>query len=200
MKTLQCFAAVAALALIAGAAQAQDNDSHFSGAFLSAGVSYADVAVDQPLYAAPGRLKGSNTGVGYRIAGGYDWRFGDFVAGGEIGTSFGTSKVSGRVGAVNAEAASGSWDYSLRAGAVLGDRALVYGRVGGAQTRMRQSITPVGSNTAQRQTETADGLLYGAGVEFVVSDSWAVRGEYSRVEGESDSRRSDFTLSAVLRF
>ncbi|WP_298123693.1 porin family protein [Brevundimonas sp.] len=198
MKTTTTFAA-AAIALLA-AADARAQDQHFSGAHVSAGVSYADVSVDQPLYLAPGRLKASDSGASYRFAAGYDWQFGGLVVGGELGTRFGGSDVSARVGGVNAEASSGSWDYSVRAGAVLGERTLVYGRVGGARTRLRQSITPVGATTAQRKTETADGLMYGVGVEYALSDDWAVRGEWSRVEGESDSRRSDYTLSAVFRF
>lgn len=190
--------AAAVLALTAGAARAQD--AAFQGAHISAGVSYADSSVDQPLYNGTGRLKASETGTGYRLAAGYDWRMGDFVVGGELGTRFGAWTVKNRVGTNTVEAASGAWDYSARAGVVMGDSALIYARLGGARTRMRQSVTPTAGGSTTRSTKTADGLLYGAGVEYALGDRWALRGEYSRVEGESKSHRSDVTLSAVMRF
>lgn len=197
MKTIITLAG-AALLFAANTAAAQD--AAFSGPHVSAGVSYADVSVDQPLYGGAGRVRGSNTGAGYRIAGGYDWRVGDFVVGAELGLRFGASTVDTRVGTSRVEASGGSWDYSARAGLVLSERALIYGRLGGARTDLRQSLTPSGSTTAQRRTETADGLIYGAGVEYALNDRWGLRGEYTRTEGEADSRRSDLTVSAVVRF
>jgi outer membrane immunogenic protein len=197
MKTIITLAG-AVLLLSAGLAVAQENT--FSGPHLSAGVSYADVSVNQPLYSGTARVRGSNTGAGYRIVGGYDWRVGDFVVGGELGMQFGASTVNSTLGTAKVESSSGSWDYSARAGVVLSERALVYGRLGGARTGMRQSVTPAGSTTVQRRTETADGLIYGAGIEFALNDRWGLRGEYTRTEGEADSRRSDMTVSAVLRF
>jgi outer membrane immunogenic protein len=197
MKIITIFAGLGLL-FTASAAEAQDN--HFSGPHISAGVSYTDTSVDQPLYGGGGRVRGSETGAGYRIAGGYDWRFGSIVVGGELGMRFGASSVDTRVGADRVEASSGSWDYTARAGVVVSERALIYGRLGGARTGMRQSFTPAGSTTAQRRTETADGLVYGAGVEYALNDRWGLRGEYSRTEGEADSHRSDLTVSAVVRF
>lgn len=197
MRTITLFAG---LGLLFAASAAEAQDENFAGPHISAGVSYADVSVDQPLYGGGGRVRGSDTGAGYRIAGGYDWRLGDFVFGGELGMRFGGSEVDTRVGTARVEASSASWDYSARAGVVVSERALIYGRVGGARTGLRQSFTPAGSNTAQRRTETADGLVYGAGVEYALTERWGLRGEYSRTEGEADSRRSDLTVSAVVRF
>jgi len=190
-----------AAALLSPACIAHAQDGAFSGPNLSAGVSYTDLSVDQRVYAGTGRIDQSNRAAAYRVAGGYDVQFDNFVVGGEVGARFGGPSVSARVGAVNVSEKAGlSWDYSARAGFVLADSALIYGRVGGARTSLRQTSTPVGSTTAQRRTETSDGLMYGAGIEFAVAEGWGARAEYTRTNAEDDTHRDDFTVSVVTRF
>jgi outer membrane immunogenic protein len=183
--------------LLASAAAAEDV---FSGPHLSAGLSRSTLAVDQNVRGVAGRFDKTESALGYRAAAGYDLQFDSFVVGGEIGARHGRSEVAGSLGGSSVEHKPGfSWDYSARAGVVLGERLLAYGRVGGARGDVKEIVRPEGAATVRRTVES-NGWLYGGGLEYAVSDGFAIRGEYGVARGKADTQRRDLSVSAVLRF
>ncbi|KHK90200.1 outer membrane beta-barrel protein [Novosphingobium malaysiense] len=73
-----------------------------------------------------------------------------------------------------------SFGGSARAGALIGDAALVYGRIGVVRTRF--DIRYATSSQAVRSTETRTGLRYGVGLEIGLGGRARLRADYAITE------------------
>jgi outer membrane immunogenic protein len=123
---------------------------------------------------------------------GYDHQFGMFVAGleGDFGyihqTGSGRDPLSPGLDVLST-AHLGDW-YAMIAGraGVVYDRALFYGKVGGVWTPMSATITdscvaaPCGPLTisATGKASGQPSLVYGGGIEYLLSPNWSVKLEY----------------------
>lgn len=93
-----------------------------------------------------------------------------------------------------------TYDISGRAGYEVTDNVLLYGRVGWARTRF-SGLEPTGRTTL-------DGIRFGGGAEYAITDNIALRTEFTRTDYErkrSSDRRFDtaqnrLTLGIGYRF
>jgi outer membrane immunogenic protein len=143
---------------------------------------------------APVNVSGSDSGV---IGGGQigcNYQIQSFVIGaeGELwGSSLnGSATVGGGAGvaplpALNFTARSDfAGDLALRAGFAF-DRALIFGKVGGAWAEYQFSASGPGGNTSANSTFT--GLLVGGGVEYAFDAHWSLKGEYDYIYYNSNN-------------
>jgi opacity protein-like surface antigen len=195
MSRLFFMATAAMLTLAAQPATAKQ----FQGFNVGAGVGYTRLSVDQPIAGSAQRLNKDQESSGYRLFAGYDQRLGDaFVLGGELGVNFGGEDVKQTIGGVNytAEVQSQS-DLTLRAGYVVGEKLLLYGRLGGG--RISEYAARSGA-AARKVKKDESGVVYGVGAEYAFGDNWGVRGEYTRFDGSKDLTRDQLLASAVYHF
>jgi hypothetical protein len=75
--------------------------------------------------------------------------------------------------------AAHDWSFggSLRAGALIGESALIYGRVGVVRTRF--DIRYATDNVAVRSAETRTGLWFGGGPEIGIGGRARLRADYT---------------------
>lgn len=89
-------------------------------------------------------------------------------------------------------------DNSLGAFGVLrapvSDRVELFGRVGYAATEFNASVPGLGSASAD-----VDGLAYGVGGKIFLTDSFGIRADASRYEGD-DAEADVFSIGGVFRF
>lgn len=139
-------------------------------------------------------------GKEFRIFAGHNATFADrIVVGGEIGFSSGgpTINWSNNQYSYQANPKLG-YDASLRSGILIGEKALVYGRVGYGNVAVKTTtLTPV-STAAVVNTKRKGGLVLGGGLEFSVSDKLSFRGEYLKKDFD-DLDVNQFMLGAALR-
>jgi outer membrane immunogenic protein len=177
--------ALAAGISVAGAASAQE--SKFEGFYVGGQAHYSIINVDV-----------SVTGVGSADDDMDGFGGGGFVGfGGTNGSIYGSIEaevgydgaqwdesvsVSG-VGSASLDVeAQLTYGVGFRAGAVVADNFLIYGRVGWVRTNVEAeaqvSIIGVGSASGS-DDEDFDGLRIGGGVEGMFADNIGVRGEYT---------------------
>lgn len=89
-------------------------------------------------------------------------------------------------------------DNSLAAFGVLrapvSDRVELFGRLGYATSEFEASVPGLGSASAD-----VDGLAYGVGGKFFLTDNFGIRADASRFEGD-DSEADVFSIGGVYRF
>lgn len=84
---------------------------------------------------------------------------------------------------------------AARAGLAF-DRALLYGKVGAAWVGAGfddNGFNPSGPYH-YKDNDTRNGIVFGAGLEYALSDHWSIKGEYERIDLNSDN----VTLNAVV--
>jgi outer membrane immunogenic protein len=195
MSRLVFMASAAMLALATNPAAAEP----FQGLNVGAGVGYTRLSVDQPIAGTSQRINKDQDSTGYRLFAGYDHRLGDSaVLGAELGVGFGGEDVKQTINGVNYTAEFQSQtDLTVRAGYVVGENLLVYGRLGAG----RISDYAVRSGSAARKVKKDEsGVVYGVGAEYAFGDHWGVRGEYSRFDGPKDLTRDQLLASVVYHF
>lgn len=197
-------AAVLGLVLSPTAAQAQSNDEHFNGVSVGVQAGWEDRKIDATVLPDTFNttLDGKRDGVTYGGYVGYDHQFENFVLGVEAGFS-----PDGRT--LNAAVPGGSieldskWsaDVSVRAGVVVSPRLLAYGRVGYALNRYRINGFTTGNSTpVASESETADGIMFGGGVEYAATDGFSLRAEYRRKELDGSLSSNQILGGVTLRF
>lgn len=178
MKKL-ALAALAALAVAAAPAAAQEA-ADFSGPSATVITGYDVVDLNTPGIKNP-------DGVIYGLGLGYDIQKGAAVFGieGEIAGS------SAKLEAGGATVARAARDLYVggRIGYATG-RALLYGKVGYSNARIS---SPFGSSNA-------DGIRFGAGVEYKLSDAIFGKVEYRYSNYEADVERQQVVLGLGARF
>jgi hypothetical protein len=78
--------------------------------------------------------------------------------------------------------------------APVADRFELFGRLGYATTSFSASAPGLGSASAD-----VDGLAYGVGGKFFITDSFGIRADASRYEGD-DAEADVFSIGGVFRF
>lgn len=151
----------------------------WTGGYVGLSVGAADVSTD-----GGATLEGDGTLYGAHA--GYDYDFGSFVVGGELDWQTGEVDIGG-----GAEQIDSVTRLKLRAGFDAG-KALVYATAGGAR--------------ADTSLGRADGWLAGVGVDYMVTDNWAVGGEflYHQFDDAANSginvQANTLSLRAAYRF
>jgi len=153
------------------------------------------------LYAWTGFYAGGH--VGFGSVGDDDSRF---LGGGQVGYNF--YRTGPWVFGAEADISSGSKDlnWTSTLAARLGyafNRFLVYGKVGGAWASFDHG-DPCDHDNKHGDScggsNTATGLLLGAGVEYAVQNNWSVKFEYNRMNFDHRADANVFKIGVNYRF
>lgn len=173
MRTPITIAALFAATALATPAMAQDV-ANFTGPRVEALVGYESFDVDE----------GSEDGVTYAIAAGYDFDLGGAIAGVEV--EYGDSDVGGCLDGVLVSTDelcfSGKRDLyaGARVGFVVGSNLLLYGKAGysNAQVGLDYEDGTAGTTNDFSVEDELDGVRVGAGAEFALGTNLYLKGEY----------------------
>ncbi|QNP45771.1 porin family protein [Sphingomonas sediminicola] len=93
-------------------------------------------------------------------------------------------------------------DVSARVGAVVAPGVLLYGKVGYANARVRQTLTVTGTagTTTSKDTRDLSGVRAGAGVEMSIGQGVYAKAEYRFSDYEKDVRRHQIVTGVGVRF
>lgn len=157
------FAIIAAAAAAAAATPALAANS---GPYIGAGVTHDNLS-------GGGDLEGTGiSGIGGTVFAGYDMPLSENTF---VGVEANFDLASAKVGdSVDSFEADNKFGVTARLGVNLSEGVALYGRAG--YQRGRASTT----SDSVKVSESRDGLLLGGGIEAAVSDSIAVRAQYSR--------------------
>ncbi len=179
------YIAAAALLAIPAVANAQSTDlaGSFSGPYVGGQLGWGKRSVNESfgLTGVPD-FDQSRDGIDYGGYFGFDAPVGtNFVLGGEAEIGAGGKTLRQTLAPGITASLNPDWNYmfSGRAGAVLGDRTLVYGRIGYGRERIKTTVadaaTPANSFSSK---DWADGAVYGGGIEYALTPNTSVRAEY----------------------
>ncbi len=204
-NTLSILAAALATAAIPSTAFAQDTDDLFTGVSVGIQGGYERQSIDETILSGTDAVTLDDSGKGITYGGyvGYDLQMSAFVVGIEAGFNPNGRTITGDIANGGTAELNPKWSASAsaRAGVVIADRALFYGRVG--YNRMRHSVSRFanGSDTATATaTENSDGLMFGGGAEFAFHENAALRVEYRRSKLDGSLRSNQVLAGATLRF
>lgn len=197
-------AAVLGLALAPTAAQAQSDDEHFNGVTVGVQAGWEDRKIDATVLpdTLNTTLDDKRSGLAYGGYLGYDHQFENFVVGVEAGFSPNGKTLNAAVPGGSIELDS-KWnaDVSVRAGVTVTPRLLAYGRVGYALNRYRINGFATGNGTpVASESETADGIMFGGGLEYAATDRASFRAEYRRKELDGSLSSNQILGGVTLRF
>jgi len=169
MKKIALAAIAALAAMVAAPAMAQDvrDDYAFTGPRVGATVGW-DTAQDRD-------------GVAYGGVAGYDFAYRGAVVGGEVSLEDSDLNI-GRLKASRDLAAS------ARVGFIVAPRTMLYGKVGYATTRVEG---PYGIHT------NLEGVRFGGGAEFALTQKTYISAEYRRTEYENDFGGRDQVMAGI---
>ena len=144
---------------------------------------------------SPATLKPAGAMAG--IQGGYNWQFGNIVAGleADFDALWGRSSRTLHVAAVPAfsmtNSTSASWLATVRPRVGYAFDSILFYATGGlayGSVKTSDSETVVGGSGTTEATTRRLGWVAGAGLEYALSRSWSVKGEYLHVDlGSSDT-------------
>lgn len=169
--------AVVVAAAVATPAFAQNEDATFDGPYVGAYAGYDKVTIKEE---APNGGSGSKDGVAFGGIFGYNVDMGNTLVGIEAEIGDASTKESEQDFIVTGDEVSLSANLDLFIGARIGfkpsPKSLVYLKAGYAVTKFKAAYFD--GTTTYSDTADLDGYRLGAGVEFAVSQSISVRGEY----------------------
>ena len=175
-----------------------ETEGTFTGAFIG-----GEVGLQRNKYeiTAPGNigLKDRDQGFNLRGFAGYDITMSDrFVLGAELGIGRGGPEVDDEDATAAFKVDPGlMFDASARAGFLVTDSALLYGRVGYANSKLDVTATNTAvANGSIRQDKRKGGLLLGAGAEFAIMENFRLRTEYRR--SKTGDLKSDQALVGII--
>lgn len=186
--------------------------SNFTGFYGGADLGYAKSKTKlnlTPKDSAAVAGKASKNGLNYEAFLGYGAVVGDnFYLGGEAKLGAGGGKASRDLAGVKVTVDPGlRYGVAGRAGVLIGDDGLLYGKVGLERRRVEASI----AGASKKVTEK--GLVYGVGYEKMLTPNMSVRGELLRVKYDDKNvafstgqkvklhgSETRFNLGAVIRF
>lgn len=193
---LAATAAAAGLVAFAAPASAQERAT-FTGPRAEVTVGYDTTSVGDDTAGAPDSVDQARIGgvIGYDVALGDHW-----TIGGEVG--IGGTLGDGRrfdLGATRYEIDQGrDIDASLRLGYKLGDRTLVYGKAGWANSRFIGRVDTGAAEFTEASNE--DGVRLGAGVEHMLTDHIYAKAEYRFTSYGDDVERHQLLAGVGFRF
>lgn len=214
LKTTIIAAVMLSAGLAAAPAMAQDQAplNTVTGFYGGAEIGYGKPKTKldfTPKTGAPASGKANKTGFDYGGFLGYGAVVGDsFYLGGEASLGAGGGKASRSLAGNKVTIDPGlRYGVAARAGLVVADDGLLYGKVGLERRKIEASI--LGS----KKKLTEKGLVYGVGYEQQLSQHLAMRGELLRVRYDDktanfstgdkvklDSSETRLNLGAVIRF
>ena len=195
-RSTACTIAALIFSGIAAPAAAQDA-STFTGPRVEAQVGWEQIQFDLADYGVDDNVHDS--GITYGVAIGYDAALGtNLVAGVEATLSF--SSTDGEF----ADSSALGYTYDTgrelavagRLGAPVGSNALLYGKVG--YTNLRVKAASDGATTSTRTD--LDGVQVGVGTEIALTPNTYVKGEYSYSNYEDDISRHRIMTGVGIRF
>ncbi|BDW80851.1 hypothetical protein MACH24_02890 [Erythrobacter sp. Dej080120_24] len=199
-------ALAASLAMLATASptHAQSSDEHFQGVTIGAQAGWEDRTIDATVLpdTLNTALDDSRDGFAYAGYVGYDHQLDRFVIGVEAGFAPGGKTLRADIPGGSIELDS-KWsaDLSVRGGVTVTERLLAYGRVGYALNRYRIRGFATGTTApVASDGETADGVIFGGGLEYALSDNASVRAEYRRKELDGSLSSNQVLGGVTLRF
>ena len=158
MRKIAFIAAVAAAAVSAPA--------FAQGAYVGVGVTHENTSTSADLEGV------GFSGVGGTILAGYSLPLsGNVFAGVEANFDLSSAKLGDKVDGLEADHAFG---ISARLGTNLNDKTSLFGRVGYQRGRLSFTADSV------KESESFDGVRFGAGVQTAVSEKVSLRAEYGR--------------------
>lgn len=189
-------AALIAGTAIAAPAMAQDAAPTFTGPRVEALVGYESLDADG----------GSEEGLSYGIAAGYDFNLGGVVAGVEI--EYGDSDVGGCADGVliatDELCVGGKRDLyaGARVGAVVGSNMLLYAKAGYTNAQFGLDYEDGTAATAPDFSieDELDGVRVGAGVEFALGTNLYLKGEYRYSNYEQGFEKHQGLAGVGFRF
>lgn len=196
-------APAALLLAAAGPASAQEAKDAFSGFKAGAAVDYRRHEAKYAVPGLPERIDKQQGGLGYRVHAGYDAVLGgSFLVGAEAGLGGGGKALKQDRVAGDYRLKPGlTYDVSGRAGVLVGDSVLVYGRGGYQWLRTRETVRLAAPGAAPRKDkDTERGFMYGFGAEFAVSPQMAIRAEFDQTRFGDGLKGAQVQLGGVLRF
>jgi outer membrane immunogenic protein len=148
---------------------------------------------------------GHDDGVTYGVGVGYDFQMGGAVVGVEAEASDSTTKeCATEVAAVGDELcfkAKRDLYAGARAGAVIGERTLVYGKAGYTNARFGLDYDDGGTGAGNfEEGENLDGVRAGAGVEHAIGPNSYVKTEYRYSNYENGVSRHQVVGGVGFRF
>lgn len=192
-------AAAGALAGFATPASAQER-APFTGPRVEVLAGYDKTEGDRPVAGAPDKIDGLWVGgaAGYDLALGSTLRLG---AEGGIGWNV-NDETRGAIGTTSYRLASGrDIDLSLRLGAVVAPRTLVYAKAGYANSRYSGSVRTGAANSPTIRVSTnEEGLRLGAGVEQMLGEHAYLKGEYRFTSYGQNTDRHQLLAGVGYRF
>jgi outer membrane immunogenic protein len=186
------------------AANAQSEEEHFEGASIGVQAGWEDRKIDETVlpHTLNVTLSDKRDGVAYGGYAGYDQQFGNFVIGAEAGFSLGGKTLAADIpgGSIKLDS-KWSADLSIRAGVAVTPRLLAYGRVGYSLNRYRIGGFESGNSTAlASEGETADGIVFGGGLEYALPGKASIRAEYRRKKLDGSLTSNQVLGGVTLRF
>ncbi len=175
-----------AAALAPTSAHAAEGDA-FDGFHIGVEAGWEDRAINGnvPTDTTAVTLQDKADDFSWAVNVGYDHRFDRIVIGVEAGLSPDVAKLSAPIANAGTLEIDPKWrlDLSARAGVVVAPRLLAYGRVGYTMERSRISGLVDGQSVPLASEKTTiDGISFGGGLEYGLSQGLALRAEYRRTE------------------
>ncbi|GAA0317169.1 porin family protein [Sphingomonas oligophenolica] len=197
MRIFNILLASAAMAAAAAATPAFAQDSTFTGPRIEANVGYDSVHADDHVAATPNSIDAARLG----IAAGYDVGIGKVVTigvEGGIGWALGDGR-SYTSGATTVTADTGrDIDVSLRVGARVAPRTLVYAKGGWANSEFHGTVKTGATSVSARSDE--DGWRIGLGVEQMLGEHVYAKAEYRYTDYGDDVTRHQALVGIGYRF
>lgn len=186
---------VAAASAVATPAMAQD----FTGPRIEGNIGYDRLDADASVAGAPDHAEGLRLGAAI----GYDVPLGStFTIGAEAGIGWSIDdRERATVGTNRVSIDSGrDIDLSVRLGAKVAPRTLVYGKTGWANTRFTGEVRSAAGALVSSESSNEDGWRIGAGVEQQLNDRFYVKGEYRYTDYGHDLNRHQALVGFGVRF
>lgn len=186
-------------------ALAQSSDDPFTGVSVGLQGGYESHSVDEVILEGANSvtLDDKDSGAIYGGYVGYDVQLNNFVIGVEAGFTPNGTTISDDIANGGSAQLNPKWsaNASARAGFVLADRALVYGRAGYNRMRYSENRFVNGNDTAIASiNENADGFMFGGGAEVAFNEYASLRVEYRRINMDGSIKSNQVLAGATLRF
>jgi len=191
MKFVAIAAVLAPLVAVPALAQTAPAGATFTGPRIEAHVGYDRLGTNDS--------NGNVDGVTYGVGVGYDHAFGGAVIGVEVNADLSNiddETTSG--GTTLGLKAKRDLDASVRVGAVVGSRAMIYGKVGYANSRFRGSVANAAGTF--RTSDDLEGVRAGVGVEYALGTSSYAKVEYRYTNYEQGVDRNQVLAGVGFRF
>lgn len=191
---MKYFVLAAAAAVIAAPAMAQQTpaDAEFTGPRIEAHVGYDRLGVDD--------IDDGIDGVMYGVAAGFDFAVSGAVVGVEVNADFGDVEERvdfGTAGSIGFKAKR-DLDASVRVGAIIGGKALLYAKVGYTNARFEAFDTT--GVVDIRDEQNLDGVRGGVGIEYVIGSKAYIKAEYRYSNYEQNVDRNQVLGGVGIRF